>query len=75
MLNFLWIRRKAVTPVARDWRDDPMGHPALREMSLRELADLPMVAEVPTPMVRVEVTEDCQRRVSRVQSGGCSISR
>jgi hypothetical protein len=52
-----------------------MGHPALREMSLRELADLPMVAEVPTPMVRVEVTEDCQRRVSRVQSGGCAISR
>lgn len=75
MFKFLWMRRKAVTPVARDWRYDPMGHPALREMSLRELADLPMVAEVPTRMARVEVTEDCQRRVSRVQSARCAISR
>ncbi len=75
MFKFLWRRREPVTPAARDWRYDPMGHPALRQMSLRELADLPMVAEVPTRMARLEVTDNCQRRVSRVQSGGCAISR
>jgi hypothetical protein len=47
----------------------------LREMSLRELGDLPMVAEVPMRLARVEATENCQRRVSRVQSGGCAVSR
>ena len=74
MFKFLWRRREPVTPVVRDWRHDPMGHPALREMDLRELADLPMVAEVPMRMARVEAM-DCQRRVSRVQSGGRAVSR
>ncbi|MDQ0420078.1 hypothetical protein J2045_001097 [Peteryoungia aggregata LMG 23059] len=75
MFKFLWRRREPVTPLVRDWRHDPMGHPALREMNLRELADLPMVAEVPMRVARVEATEGCQRRVSRVQSGGCAVSR
>jgi hypothetical protein len=74
MFKFLW-RQREPTPVNRDWRHDPMGHPALREMSLRELGDLPMVAEVPMRLARVEATENCQRRVSRVQSGGCAVSR
>jgi hypothetical protein len=30
----------------RDWRLDPSGHPDLLAMKPRELADLPMVAEV-----------------------------
>ncbi|THV17249.1 hypothetical protein E9677_04495 [Rhizobium rhizophilum] len=75
MFKFLWRRREPVTPVVRDWRHDPMGHPALREMSLRELADLPMVAEMPIRVARAEATENCQRRASRVQSGGCAVSR
>jgi len=75
MFKFLWRRRKPVAPTSRDWRHDPMGHPALQEMSLRELADMPMVAEVPMRVARVEATEDCQRRVSRVQSGGCAVSQ
>jgi hypothetical protein len=74
MFKFLWRLCEAVTPVARDWRHDPMGHPALREMNLQELADLPMVAEVPMRVTQVVVTEDCQRRVSRVQSGACTAS-
>lgn len=75
MFKFLWRRREPVTPTALDWRHDPMGHPVLREMSLRELADLPMVAEMPIRVARAEATEDCQRRVSRVQSGVCAVSR
>ena len=75
MLKFLWRRREPVTPTARDWRDDPMGHPALRVMSLRELADLPMVAEVPMRMTRVEVSEDRQRGVSWLRSSACTVSR
>ncbi len=75
MFKFLWRRREPMAPLVPDWRHDPMGHPALREMSLRELADLPMVAEMPMRVARVEATEDCQRRVSRVQSGGCAVSR
>jgi hypothetical protein len=50
-------------------------HPALREMSLRELADLPMVAEVPMRITRVELTEGCRQDVSRMQSAGCTVSR
>lgn len=73
MFKFLWRLREPVTPVVRDWRHDPMGHPALREMNLRELADLPMVAEAPMRVKRVEVTEDCRRAVSRVQAAECTV--
>jgi hypothetical protein len=75
MLKFFWRRYGHVTPAPCDWRHDPLGHPALREMSLRELADLPMVAEMPMRMTRVELTEDCRRDVNRVQSAGCTVSR
>ena len=32
---------KDACPGADDWRRDPLSHPDLRRMSLRELADLP----------------------------------
>ena len=75
MFKFLWRRREPVTPVVRDWRHDPMGHPALREMDLRELADLPMVAEVPMRMARVEVNDGCRSGVGRDIPAGCVASR
>jgi hypothetical protein len=75
MFKFFWRRCGPVTPAACDWGHDPLGHPALREMSLRELADLPMVAEVPMRITRVELTEDCRQDVSRMQSAGCTVSR
>lgn len=75
MFKFLWRRYEAAPCKAADWRHNPMGHPALIGMGLRELADLPMVAEVPMRAARAEATENCQRRVSRVQSGGCAVSR
>lgn len=76
MFKLSWIRpRSRQVCHEQDWWHDPLGHPAVREMSLRELADLPLVAEVPMRRTRVEVTEDRQRRVSRLQSAGCAVSR
>jgi hypothetical protein len=75
MLKIFWNRTAAKVKAQADWRHDPLGHPALRQMSLRELADLPMVAEMPMRMTRAEVTDDCRRGVSRVQSARCTVSR
>ncbi|WP_454848551.1 hypothetical protein [Rhizobium binxianense] len=47
-LKFFLIREPRREPEgAYDrWRGDPLGHPDLAEMSLRELADLPLPASV-----------------------------
>ena len=74
MFKFLWRRYVATPCEAADWRHDPLGHPALTGMSLRELADLPMVPEAPMRVTRVEVTEHCRRRVSRIQTAACTAS-
>ena len=76
MFKISWMRPRSRQGChEQDWRHDPLGHPALREMSLRELADLPMVAEVPMRMTRVEVKEDCRRGVGRLPSSACAVSR
>ncbi|PYB77769.1 hypothetical protein [Rhizobium wuzhouense] len=58
-----------------DWRLDPSGHPELLTMSLRELADLPMVAEVPVRVRTVEVADGCRRGADGGIAEGCAVSR
>jgi len=40
--------------VINGWKNDPLSHPAIREMSMRELADLPVSALRPNQ-------ETCQK--------------
>ncbi|RKE86451.1 hypothetical protein [Rhizobium sp. AG855] len=58
-----------------DWRLDPSGHPELLTMSLRELADLPMVAEVAVRVGKVEVVDGCRSGVGGDIPAGCIVSR
>ncbi len=58
-----------------DWRLDPSGHPALLAMSPRELADLPMVAEVAVRVGKVEVADGCRRGAGGDIPAGCVVSR
>lgn len=60
---------------APDWRLDPLGHPALLAMNQRQLADLPMVAEVPMRVAKVEVTDGCRRGADGGLVAGCAVSR
>ena len=77
MLKFSWRKLQGAQGFKeRDWRHDPLGHPALLAMSAQELADLPMVPEVLMRATKVEaVAVDCGHGVGRVQSDGCAISR
>ncbi|MFC3318410.1 hypothetical protein ACFOHY_16475 [Rhizobium rosettiformans] len=76
MFKFLWKPTTHSTPAPHDWRHDPMGHPTVRDMSLRELADLPMVAEVPKPARTVE-RQACGGRqsVGRMHAAACALPR
>ena len=50
MLKFFWKESEAlVRRQARRWQRDPLSHPQLQNMSLRELADLPIPAAWPAP--------------------------
>ena len=60
---------------APDWRLDPLGHPALLAMNQRQLADLPMVAEVPMRVAKVEVDACSGRGVNPEFSWRCAVSR
>lgn len=75
MFKLFWSRTTAGRQTDRDWRHDPLGHPALQDMSLRELADLPMVAEVPMRVCRVEMANDCRRGVGQEHPAGSAASR
>ncbi|MBU2328872.1 MAG: hypothetical protein KJ755_16225 [Alphaproteobacteria bacterium] len=76
MFKFFWRLREPEAEAARDWRHDPTGHPAVRAMNLKELADLPMVAEVPMRVAKAEVAAcDCRLGVGQVRSAGCAVSR
>ncbi|MBU0834992.1 MAG: hypothetical protein KKH33_21720 [Alphaproteobacteria bacterium] len=75
MLKIFWKQATATAKARADWRHDPLGHPALQEMSLLELADLPMVAEVQMRQGRAEVVEDCRLSASHGHRAGCSVSR
>lgn len=76
MFKFLWRRTTHSTPAHHDWQHDPMGHPMVREMSLGELADLPMVAEVPKPARTVE-RQACGglQDVDRMHAAACASPR
>ena len=56
-----------------DWRLDPSGHPELLAMSLRELADLPMVAEVAVRAGKVD--DRCRSDLGGDIPAGCVVSR
>ena len=58
-----------------DWRLDPLGHPDLLAMNQRQLADLPMVAEVPMRVAKVEGTAGCRRGADGGLVAGCAVSR
>lgn len=76
MLKLFWRRiRGAGSSNVQDWRHDPLGHPALREMSLRELADLHVVAEVPMRVGKVEADARSGQGVSQELSCQCAASR
>lgn len=46
MFKFFWTKQPhSQTDTKADWQHDPSGHPALLQMSARELADMPMVPE------------------------------
>jgi hypothetical protein len=58
----------------QDWRHDPMGHPALLAMSARELADMPMVPEMPVRTTKVEVVAfNCRHGVGVDNPAGCAV--
>jgi hypothetical protein len=75
MFKLFWNRVTAKVKAQPDWRHDPLGHPALRAMSLRELADLPVVAEVPMRVGKVEVTARPCQGASQELSYRCAVSR
>jgi hypothetical protein len=58
-----------------DWRFDPSGHPELLGMSPRELADLPMVAEVAVRVGQIEVNDGCRGGLGGDIPAGCVASR
>lgn len=65
MFKFFWSRRQGhQTGTTRDWRHDPSGHPALLQMSTRELADMPMVPELPMRIneARAKAVPGCAER-------------
>eukprot|EP01032_Pedospumella_encystans_P002014 gene2014-2360_t len=78
MFKFIWKQRKALACGASDWRHDPLGHPALTRMSPRELADLPMVAEVPMQVAEVEaqaqVAHGRRHGFGKELSARCAVS-
>ncbi|MDH4414166.1 MAG: hypothetical protein QE484_12720 [Rhizobium sp.] len=73
MFKLSWRKiREALGCNEPDWRHDPSGHPALMAMSARELADLPMVPEVPMRAKKVEVAAlDCRQDVGGERPAGC----
>lgn len=75
MFKFLWRRYEATPCEGADWRHDPLGHPALTGMSLRELADLPMVAEVPMRMAKAEEAHGCRDGFAHEFLARCGVSR
>jgi hypothetical protein len=75
MFKFLWRRYEATPCKAADWRHDPLGHPALTGMSLRELADLPMVAEVPMRVGKPQLAQGRRRHFADELSARCGVSR
>jgi hypothetical protein len=74
MFKLSWRKpRRAQCCNEQDWRHDPLGHPDLREMSTRELADMPMVPEVPVRTTKVEVVAfDCRHGVGGDNPAGCA---
>lgn len=55
MFKLFWRRTHGAQDYKeRDWRHDPLGHPVLLPMSARELADLPMVPEVPMRVAKAK---------------------
>ncbi len=75
MFKFLWRGYEAAPCKAVDWRHDPLGHPALTGMSLRELADLPMVAEVPMRADQAELAHGCRDGFANEFSARCGVPR
>ena len=61
MFKFFWRLREPEAETTGDWRHDPTRHPALRAMSLKELGDLPMVAEVPRRVIADRVLARCNQ--------------
>jgi hypothetical protein len=74
MFKLFWNRVTAKVKAQPDWRHDPLGHPAIREMNLRELADLPVVAEVPMRVNTAEVAAGCRKGLSQELSSPCAGS-
>lgn len=75
MFKLFWTRTTRAEAATDDWRHDPMGHPALQRMGLRDLADLPMVAEIPTRALKVEVAAARHQAERRQHPAGCAASR
>ncbi len=76
MFKLFWRSiRGAGSSNVQDWRHDPLGHPALWEMSLRELADLHVVAEMPMRVGKVEADARSGQGVSQELSRRCVVSR
>jgi hypothetical protein len=49
--------RRAAEEACDRWKSDPLGHPDLAGMSLRELADLPLPASIEPPAERRPVAK------------------
>lgn len=57
---FLTLKPRRAAEEAYDrWRSDPLGHPDLAEMSLRELADLPLPASIFEPLAESRPMAKC----------------
>lgn len=76
MFKLFWRRmRGAGRSTEQDWRHDPLGHAALMAMNARELADLPVVSEIPMRVGKVEVGARSGQGVSQEFSCRCAVSR
>lgn len=75
MFKLFWKDVIKDRQVSKDWRHDPMGHPALHDMGLLELADLPMVAEIPLRAPQTEIGAACGQRIAPTQPVACCLSR
>ncbi|MDH4439433.1 MAG: hypothetical protein QE284_03515 [Rhizobium sp.] len=77
MFKLSWKKMRGAEGCQKqDWQNDPSGHPALLVMSTRELADLPMVPEVPMWATKGDVAAlDSRHGIGREITGGCVVSR
>lgn len=56
------------------WQQDPLSHPDIHAMSLRELADLPLPAEVPTARIAERRALPARSNMAKPQSILCQLA-